>query len=528
MRKLLITLFVFSYIGIHAQPLTERLQIRFSELHKNSLNCLFYSAIPIGYSNSTSYFLLLNYLRNEENAIGNKNNCLIKVGKDLKPLLKTSLEYRQDGKDTWDEHHVMLHGTLYVFFSYLNRSLKKEFLFAKVIDTATLKPVGDLKKVAEVDYSAFHKYKPRSFQFHYSPDSSRVLISYAITNKEGMISSQGFVVLDDKLDEQWSQSNALPLEPDKFYLMDKYLVTNEGDVHVVTKAYKTEKDFWNSGRYPYRFGEGRNFIEYPRFTYEIFTLNKTERGRFTPSVPGYFIRTLGIACPKPGLMICSGLISDSGFVSVRGSFNIMVEQNVSRLSSKFLFPNEMIGKGMNAEDYEDVINDLEKRREFETCVYNNFDLQFSDDGGFWFLAEQKRERQGRNSMLNFYEGIYILRYTKDGTFLWANKLSKSQYDGYTIQLFCSAKVISNKDELLVIYNETPSPYDLVFSSSYFNSKVMALSYDKDGKESKRCLFTTEETDVVMMPPYVQKVADDTYYFFTSKSLRKYKFMELKL
>jgi hypothetical protein len=115
--------------------------------------------LPVNYHELFSDFVLYKYSANMK----------------LKEKLTDNMEL--DGKRMQYAGAKKVGHKYYVFFSFSNRKMKKNFLFAREIDVATLKLADGIYKVAEVPLGK-NKFLYGKYNFSLSPDGETLLISY--------------------------------------------------------------------------------------------------------------------------------------------------------------------------------------------------------------------------------------------------------------------------------------------------------------------------------------------------------------
>jgi len=516
--------------GLFAQSLIDKVEVIQGPIKKQSMKYVFIYGKFLGSDGSNIYGKVYPTARMVSGTTGSTEVKLFSVDKNLKPSEGVTQDNEIEKKDSWDEFNVMLGGKQYVFYSFQNQKLRKSILFARRVNNKSLLQEGEPKVVAEVDYSKSNKYKTATFDYSLSPDSTKLLISYGLLNKERMLVGFGFNVLNNDMDILWGKENELPSTANKVYGLEKYCLNNDGEVFLLCKIFDTKKDFKNSIRYKSRFLKGADAVEVPNFSYTVFSYrdkgNDNKENKLELS--GQFIRALTIQCAPSGGVVCAGLYAEKESLSAIGSCSFVIPETGDVKVSHSEFDTELLVKGMKKGDAEDVRSAISDKTEFEECLYTFPDLVFRSDGGFWMAGEQTKSNiksTNNGTTQTFYSNsVYVSSFAADGSIVWTNKLYKEQKTTSYYFVFSSIKLHAIDNNLFILYNNIVT--NAMGGISFGKTKALLTEYTEKGTETSRELAGISKSDMVIFPSYA--LSTDPYSLYTlGQDGLKYCFIKLR-
>jgi len=153
------------------------------------------------------------------------------------------------------EYLLFFKGKFYIFSSLINKKAKKFQLFVETLNTNSLQPNADKKKVTEFDYTQQTLndiYTVNLFNFKVSQDSSKILIYFPIKKKKAKDEkfakkTIGVQVLDENMTPLWYREITFPYDKD---LVDDIHcdVDNSGNVFIVKRVYNEKKRNLKDGK----------------------------------------------------------------------------------------------------------------------------------------------------------------------------------------------------------------------------------------------------------------------------------------
>jgi hypothetical protein len=512
---------VLSLVQVNAQ--IENVRFKLGPEKKRTMMFNFSYIDPIGHTNELLYGKMAPIM-------GMTRYRLFGINPDLDNFISEYIEPEQEKMSTDFENLLMLKKQLHLFVSFQNQKLKKTFLLSKPVNNLSLLPEGNLKPVVEIDYSTTNKYKNTVFEYVYSQDSSKLLIMSGLINNDQSLVSWGMTILDENLNKVWNIENQLPRANDKVYSFVQFAVSNSGDAYVLCKVFDNKKEFKVSDRYRSNLWSAKR-EEKPNYAYAIFTFLNTGSTlkEIQLEVPGMFVRSLKLGVSNKGKVVCAGLYGNLQNLSAIGTCSFVLNTAGTEVSMhKSAFNLEVITKGIDKRDVNDIKEYFDKGEDFEDYLYTMQPIVFRNDGGFWMAAEQKRSiaktSQGVTYIVNNYDGVYLANFAPDGDAIWTNKLVKYQKTTGYDNLFSSVFMHGIDDNLIVTYNSFET--NMMQSIKWKEASTMMASYNSTGDEKIKTLFTYRDADMLLCPQNYGYMSENSVWFYAMVGTRKYRFIQV--
>ncbi|MBK5721197.1 hypothetical protein JGH11_09980 [Dysgonomonas sp. Marseille-P4677] len=456
---------------------------------ENSFIFLYKTAAEGTFSKSHSYLVKMDMLTGKP--------------QDLKLELK-------DGGAKRDWRHVRaLDDRLYIFSSFQNKKDKRHYIFVETVNKEKLEYNKDARKIGEISYKDVDGSKLDNFVVTVSPNKERILLSYSIVDGN-TITSMGIQVFDKDLNPLWTRESDFPRIEGKEVFVGNYTIDDEGNVYLGQNRYDKKNEVWNLYLtcFPVNNGE-------PRVQEVVFSGDK-------------YARNETIICSPSGEIICAGLYSSPGKMSVSGTFSQIFSPQLGTLLSKDEkeFDEDFITMGMKDKDAEKMMENKDKGKEFDEGYRYYIDKKYQrKDGGFSLIAEkfklQTQTVRNGNMVSTYYyynfNDIIILTFNTDGSIRWVQKIPKAQRLVNSERLFGSYYAsIDDEDNIDILYNEH------VKDKMSDKAQPLMVRIDNKGELSFKELFKEDkEVRKSFAPTFARKLLSDNKYLLGRVNLSRW-------
>ena len=225
---------------------------------------------------------------------------------------------------------------LYIFSSKENEQQQKTALYVQAVDKKSFVPKQECKKIAEIDFSKDNKYKKSKFGVEFSPDSSKILITYRLLNKDAEMIRNGFMVMDRKFNSLWKLENPTSTEPGVSNYVS-YNVDAKGDVYLLLKAFGNVDAYEQTGKLKKKtfISSTRRVKRTANYMYKVLAFAAgRQTNAYVLSQPGKFITDTELAVSTKGDIVLTGLYADAGRTSVKGTFSMKIAKNAKDITKR--------------------------------------------------------------------------------------------------------------------------------------------------------------------------------------------------
>lgn len=440
---------------------------------------------------------------------------------EMKQSKSVDLELKDNKKERDYEFITHINNVLYVFSSFKNQKLKKNFLFVQSLNKKTLLPDKDLKKIAEIDYSENSKYNSGSYNYEISRDSSKVLIYYNLPYNKGESEAFGFHIFDKNINQLWEKKITLPYKEELFTVED-YKVDNAGNVHLLGLIFKEKRQAKRNGN--------------PNYKYQVLSYanNGSELKEYPIRIEGKFLTDMQIAINDDEDIICGGFYSSEGTFSIEGSYFLKINSRSKEIVSKEFkeFGIDFITQNMTQKEERKTIKKAAKGKSTELYQYNLDNIIIKDDGGAMLIGEQyyvrtttmkSTDANGMTSTRTMtyytYKDIIIINMSPDGKIEWTEKIAKKQISVNDGGFFSSYALSVVKDKLYFVFNDTPRNLLYKGEGQVYNfnlgreSIVVLVTLDSQGKQVKEALFASRDANILTRPLVCEQISDNEMVLF---------------
>jgi hypothetical protein len=542
MKNILIWLFLTVLL-----PLAKAQEIKFNlktgEEMRDKIRERTYGITGIGAMNGYSYFLFLPFhaVYGMESIGSNRNYSVGMFDKENRMVKKSEIVLESSGKELEFEGLLMLKDNMVVFSSFKNMKDKKHYLFAQSLKSKTLELNQDTRLTGELDFSNFSKFNNTAFTFVVSPDSTKVMFFYALLNKNGETISTGIYVFSQDMKLLWKKTAIASHFPAGFMEYKQFRLDNNGDVYLLGMHYLTRDNYYNDANFRGRgfFSRDTYFTDRPNYTCELmrFSENGSKDESNTLKLDGKFIRSINFQPSGGNKVLCTGMYSGIGKISVEGSFAFNYDisaKKVENLSTRDL-GQELISMGFQPDELNRFRRSISNKQEWDPYNYKISELKTRQNGDKYFIAEQfiKGTKETRNGNNYYYEAIFgnndlfVVTMGTDNQIKRMDKISKRQYSLNTEQNN-SYSCFEANNNLYFVFNIIESR-DKLFTDLEIGDAFMTR-LDAEGNQ-KRTILRKYDKDSKLIPMfrYGVFVPDNALeYSLSTFNFKDYQFQQLTL
>ncbi len=406
-------------------------------------------------------------------------------------LFVDDFKYRERDAELIDFR--LINEEVHLFFRVFQGKEDKKYLLRRVVDKR-----GKLSKVELVTKIPATKRSGGSFSFHYSEDSTKVLVFSGYPYEKKEVERFGILVLDTTFLELWDETVALPYA-DKYFSVIDQCVTNEGDVFMLGYASPDR----NKGQKRNRNSSNQD--------YKLFRISKDSEDilEFDLDLDDKYITGANIRADfGDGLMAVAGFYSEKEVGDIAGSFYITIDQKKLEAVTA---NSEAFSKAFMANFMSE--RKVEKGRELISFRFRDFIRR--SDGGTVAVAEQYQRKVVTNQIPNgpitttvyyLYNDIIVININPDGEIDWTAHIPKYQTSTDDGGFFLSYLLVVNGDKLHFIFNDNPKNLKRLAEgkrqrSMGSPSKSMAIvaTVDGNGEVVRDKLFNSKEVSAILIP-----------------------------
>jgi hypothetical protein len=518
MKKLFITFIAFSLMNTmtFCQKTTDKASViwgaEYEDAKKATLSDIF------GYDETGVYAL------KSENKFYDKSPSIEHYDENMNLLKSVKLELTEEGKKKDFENIIQFNKKLYLFSSFKNQKLDKNFLFVQTIDKTTLLPNKDILKIAEINYSGKSKYNSGAFNCIISPDSSKLLVYYDLPYEKGTSEKYGFQAYDINMKLLWQKEISLPYK-EELFTVERYRVDNSGNAYILGRIYKDKKREKRKGE--------------PNYQYQVisYTDNGNSINEYPVKIEGKFITDMQITINDNLDIVCAGFFSDEGTFSIKGCYYLSIDGKTKEIKNKSFkdFGIDFLTQNLSEKKSEKIEKKMEKGKDVELFDYDLRDIILRDDGGAVLTAEQYYSTTTTYTTTSstgsvtthttttyHYNDIIVINISPEGNIDWAQKIAKVQSTTEDMGFYSSFAMTIVKDKLYFIFNDNPknlfaqTPGKV--SNMILNKEciVALVTIDSKGDQTREALFKSADAEVVVRPKVCEQVSGNELVIFGQK------------
>jgi len=532
MKKVIIVVIfsTMSILGLYSQSKSKDVSVKWGEELKESKKS---SLSDIVGFDETGFYALSG--KQSGIYVANIKYTVSHFSSDVKLKTEVELEIKDDKKDMEFEFIVQMDKKLYVFASLADKKANLNNLYVQSINKKTLQLNNDRKKIAEIPYES-KLYKDRgSFNYKLSRDSSKINIFYNLPYEKNENEKFGFHVLDDQMNEIWSNNVVLPYT-DELFVIESHIIDIEGNVHILGKKYEEKLKSTRKGE-----------VNYDHLIISYYKGESSAR-EYVVKMEGKYLNEMKIEMNDDKEIICAGFYSNRGTSGADGSYFLKID-----IDSKEIVVNnfkefglDFITQNMSNKEEKKTKKKEAKGKEVELYSYDIDDMIMNDDGSIYLIGEQYYEYQttttsttnGNTSTKTTYHYVYkdiiVVNIDFQGNIVWAEKVGKSQHTRNDNGFFSSYVLSISRDNLYFIFNDNPENLKVNQRGKDFkdftkkkDSIIVLVKMDSDGNSTRKALFTAKDAEVLTRPKVCEQVSEDELILFGQKG-RTHRFAKVTL
>ncbi len=481
----------------------------FSASRKSSLEAI------VGFDASGIYAIKGRY---RSSLLGSNTNTLEHYSNDFVPTTSFELEIKEAGHLCDVQQILHLNNKLYIFYSYADLNQRKNTLFVREIDKASLQPKTNILKLGEIDYSGKSSTNHGDFNFRVSRDSSKVLVFYNLPYAKDEPEVIGFNVLDSHMKSIWQKAITLP-HKDGLFDVESYRVDNSGNVYLLGLIYKEKRKSKRKGQ--------------PNYSYEILACR--DEGNVLMQYPvvleDRFLSDMQIEVLDDKRLVCAGFYSEKGTYSVKGTYFLTIDAVTKEIKTKSFkeFSIDFIIQSMTEREANRTMRKAEKGEEAELYEYDLDKLLVGKDGSAILIGEQYyMNAVTRTMFINgvmssttayhyYYNDIIAVKINAEGQIEWAEKVAKTQHSINDNGFYSSYTLAILKGKICFIFNDNSKNlnYKGIGRPANFTGResvVMIASLNQQGEQLRQPLFKNDQ-DVIMRPKVCKQILNNQVILF---------------
>lgn len=459
----------------------------------------------IGYDRSGFYVV-----RNQTKAFSSKLS-IERFDNQFNLAKSIDLELMEEGKKSFLEYFLHVDGRLWMFTSFSDTNTKKNILLAKPVNKQSLMPNNTQKKeLVAIDFEG--RRNKSGFTFRTSNDSSKVLIYYSLPQSDPTDPQKfGFLVFNKQMDLLWQKEIMLPYRDDLFDI-ETTKIGNNGNVYLLGLLFNDRRREKRKGL--------------PNYEYKVlsYTNHGATINEFAINLPDKFLTDMQIGARANGDIVCAGFYSESGTMSIRGTFFLSIDAQTKEMRTKSLkeFDINFITQNMTEREMNQAKRRDEKGQDVELYEYDLDKLIVRSDGGAMLIGEQYFVRTrtytqymgGRpitqTTTYYYYNDIIVVNIDPQGNIDWSVKVPKRQMSTDDGGFYSSYAMAINKDKIYFVYNDSPDNLSYSGTGQVSNASgnkriVMVTSVNSKGEMNRKPL-SAGMAEVITRPKVCEQIS----------------------
>ena len=515
-----LTLFLFCFaIASLAQAQTDKAKVLWGDEEKAQKRSTLDGIV--GYDNNGMYVLkrkmkpgsiVLSYSLDHYDKKFNKTNSV-------------DLKMKANGRKLQLKSAMQWGDEIYLFNTYKDKRAKRNYLYATTVNKKTLQPNTDSKVIAEINYSG-RNHNSGGFGLRMARDSSKLLIYKQLPYVKGGKEKIGFKVFDNEMNELWEKTVILPYS-DKLFRVTSFKIDNNGNVHLLGKAYK---------------GKLRETVNgVPNYKYRLLSYSNEGKTKKNNAITfgDLFIADMQFTFNKEEELICAGFYSKKGTYGIKGTFFIKYDMTDFSVLDKSHneFEADFIVQNLSNWAKSKAKKKASKGKEPELYNYDLDNIILREDGGAVLIGEQYKVKTITHTTTTanggtttstttqyYYNDIIVVSLSPEGEIDWTKKIAKTQSSSNDGGFYSSYALAIVNDKLYFVFNDNVRNLDYNGNGRPVNYRlsgksgvVVLIELDSEGRLSKReALFNTKELELIVRPKVCQQVSNNEMIIFGQK------------
>lgn len=388
------------------------------------------------------------------------------------------------------EHIEYTDDYLYLFTSYVNRKLKKKFLFVQQIDKNTLKSVKKLQKIAEIpiDYLTNHP------NFYFKSSETTQLI-YCI-NSIYQQSELSVFVYNEQFEFLWKKEN-IEIEKSHFFKIEDVFIDEEANVHLIGILSKQ------------KFLKKQKAKVYQNYSYQLLsffeqgnTLKKEEI-----SFENKFITNI-----KMNLNVNNNLLLIGFYLTNKGkqgTFYVKLNKNSHQfVLTKF---HKLDQKVFEEGIYEELLT--YGHPVIFDYIFKNIHVQKNGEVTLLteqhYILEETKQKSPTKALFFYhyhYNNLLLFHYNIEGELIWKQHIPKHQFSHNDQGYFLSIASLLSNNKLLIVYNDHHKKHS--FATLFPKSTITFIKVNLNNGHYQKDFFQEIKKLDVFLIPKKHKLFDD--------------------
>jgi len=528
MKKTLLIfgMLLWSFHTLNAQKVASNVEVKWTKEKKSKKS--FYPE-EIFAIDKTGY-----YMRVSSGGAFNFKTKLLHYDPQFKLVKSAELKLGKGSKRRNFNAIVHLNDKLYLFTSYKNKKTRKHSLYLQTVDKKTLTPSAKPKKLATIDFAKKTKRNAGDYSIVISRDSTKVLVYYNLPYKKNEKEKFGFQVYDNNMNELWKKNVTLPYI-DKLFIIEDFIVDNNGAVHVLGKVFNKKLRNKRKGKTNYKF----QILSYYK--------DEDEVKKYDIRLKDKFINKILLTVNNDNNIICSGFYSDMDADVANGVFFLTIDGQTKQVLTESYkkFDADFLTQYLSKARKKRVKKRMAKGKKGMLVHYDLDDIVTKSDGGAVLIGEyynvvavtstttMNGVTTTRTTYYYYYGNIIAVNIAPDGQITWAKKVPKLQISINRPGYFASyAKMITDK-HIYFIYNDNPKNLTTtknqkgkIYSLRGPKKSIITLAtIDLDGNLKREMIKKPEKSKLYITPRVCRQLNKKTMVLFGQRG-KRYRFARL--
>jgi|GEM_PF-5534393 hypothetical protein len=411
---------------------------------------------------------------------------------------------------TMMESVMLVDNKLFAISHFINTNDKLRTYHATEIDKETLLPKGNPIQIGEVTL-VNDGTKKGPFSLNFSPDSSKILVTYLLPYEKGSTDEYAIKIFDNNFSLLWENKFELPFQ-DLLYTVNNAKIDNQGSVFLPGKVFdKTDAT------------EKKNKDVAYQFHLFAFSQNQEEPTEYIIDSHSNFLNELSFSVNEKHEILCYGFYSEKlndplsdgvFYAKIDAKTKNVLIQKVTSFSDYYMSKGEYSGKDTRKGNFivKNIVQNLDGSSTIVAeQVFTTMELVTSSQSGL-----------ARIVYTYYYNNIMVMKLDKEGNLSWLRTIPKGQKTKDLAGTYMSYSFFNKNNKIYLFFNESTSNekenpeesgiqvYKSIEQLGFLNAYVI----NDDGVISyKKSLFDQTETHVLFTPLHYLSISDKQLILF---------------
>lgn len=453
-----------------------------------------------------------------------------KYNGDLKYVSNTTLPKKNFPDGRVFESILDSDNKIFVFSSLLDNKANTKTIYFQTINPKTNKINNDLTKLTTIEVDK--KAKRINYDVYRSEDEKKlvVVVHYPIFTFKETQEKFGVFVYNSDMKKLWEIEEYTMKYTDKEYTLEKFIVSNEGDIYTMGSRYVKNKEARSSGRSAHD-------------AFELTTF--TEKGKTIRSFPikfkNYYINDFDILVNDNGMLAGAGFYSNDNKGSGEGAFIFTIDPENGELKEfkNKEFSLEFLKEGQRLKTQKKIDRKTKKGKDQELPNLDVREIVFCKDGSYRLIGEQylyyvttyvDANGNVRSVSHYVYGDIIVVNIDANKEITWFSKIPKYQHSTNDGGFYSSYALGEVKGKLVFLFNDhIDNLIAFKEKKGYRNYSlkkkkgiVVAATITKTGESNRELVYTLEEDQAYLRPKAGMQINENELVVFARLKKKGYK------